>query len=355
MYRVTVAAIALLLFAAAAGAQTVTVTKDAPIYGQPSPPADVSPLRVAAVGTILELVGQDGEWIQVTFRDPQLGESVGWVKSEFVTIQSHDLEPMDLSITPLRPPPSQTPSETGLSKPPTTRPSTRRERVWIDVNFGVASSGADLRAFTYTGVVYGEPYSFAAAYPRPSLGAEFDFGGGFMFTPVIGLGLSFTGTAQKDIVGLGATIPDPYYYDNEVTAAGSTTDRLVRSEGGVNIQAMIVALHRQKVSIRVFGGPTYFRYSGDMVRDIEFSQSASYYYPANEVEITGYESVTTEGTGWGFHVGGDVSYFFARIVGVGAFGRYSYGKVTAFEPMSESDQEMVVGGFQLGGGLRLRF
>ena len=114
-------------------------------------------------------------------------------------------------------------------------------------------------------------------------------------------------------------------------------------------------LHGKKVRVRVFAGPTYFRYSADMVSDINITQSASPYYPANDVEITGYDSVTTEGTGWGFHVGGDVSYFFSRVVGVGGFGRYSYGKVTVSEPMSEIDQEIVVGGFQLGGGLRLRF
>ncbi len=72
------------------------------------------------------------------------------------------------------------------------------------------------------------------------------------------------------------------------------------------------------------------------------------------MEITGYDSVKTEGTGWGFNVGGDASYFL-RVVGVGGFARYGSGKVTIAEPMSETEQDVTVGGFQTGGGLRLRF
>jgi hypothetical protein len=349
MRHITGAIIVVLLFAVAGFAQTATVIKNAPIYVKPDPPATLLPLRMAAVGTVLRVVGQEGEWIQVQFQDPQWGERTGWVSSELVRVNRPELQPMDLSVRPQQPPSSQPPQ---MAATPATR---RFERGWIDVNFGLAISGADMAAFAYTGVLYDEPFALAAAYPKPSLGAEFDFGGGFMFTPVVGLGVSFTGTAHDDIVGLGATIPDPFFYDNATTASGSTSDELQRTEGGVHIQAMVVPLHRRNLRVRVFGGPTYFRYYADMVQDIQYTQSASPYRRANSVEITGYEAVRTEGTGWGVHVGGDVSYFLSRIVGVGGFGRFSYGKVTVPEPMSEARQDIVVGGFQVGGGLRLRF
>ena len=51
-----------------------------------------------------------------------------------------------------------------------------------------------------------------------------------------------------------------------------------------------------------------------------------------------------------------MTVFFTRVVGLGAFARYSRGTVSLDpEPMSEVAQDVRVGGFQTGGGLRLRF
>ena len=228
-------------------------------------------------------------------------------------------------------------------------------RGWVDVNFGVAVSAAGTESFVFTDRIFSEARAFAVAYGKPPTGAEFDFGGGWMFMPKFGIGLSFTGTAHRDIAGLGVTVPHPFFFSSSTTASGSTREKLQRAEGGANIQIMIVPLHTQRSRVRLFAGPTFFRYQADMVSDIAYSQSATIFNRTNLVTITNYDTVKTEGTGWGFHVGGDVSYFFSRVVGVGGFARYGGGKVTIDEPMSETLQKVTVGGFQTGGGLRLRF
>jgi hypothetical protein len=76
--------------------QFATVTTNAPIYAaaQETP----TPLRVAAVGTRLLVLSTDGDWIQVEYNDPQLGRRVGWVLGHYVSLTSHDLRPMDLSV-----------------------------------------------------------------------------------------------------------------------------------------------------------------------------------------------------------------------------------------------------------------
>jgi hypothetical protein len=79
----------------------------------------MSPVRVAAVGTVLKVVGQEGEWFQVQFEDPQSGLRTGWVRSEFVTVRRPELEPMDLSI---KPPP--TPTAAPRPAEPTQAPAT---------------------------------------------------------------------------------------------------------------------------------------------------------------------------------------------------------------------------------------
>ena len=180
------------------------------------------------------------------------------------------------------------------------------QKWWIDVNFGAATSAADDEAYVYTGTLFQEPYSLAAAYPKPSTGASFDVGVGRMITPRIGFGLSLSGTAHEDSVGLGATIPHPFFFNEEVVASAVTDEKLPRVEGGFNIQLMVNAVQTSSARVRLYAGPTFFSFEADMVRDLDFDQFATALSRSNEVDITGFEAVKTEGTGVGFHVGADL-------------------------------------------------
>jgi Bacterial SH3 domain len=209
------------------------------------------------------------------------------------------------------------------------------KRTWLDVNFGTAMSAAKDSVFTFSGFLNDK----AAAYGKPPRGAEFDFGGGFMFTPAVGIGLSIFGTARKDVVGLaGAGI-------GTVGIVSATSAELVRGEGAWNFQAMLVPVNAERIRARVFGGPSFFAYQADMVRDFNLGRS----------QITGVDAVKIQGTGLGFHIGGDVTFFFNNIVGLGGFARYSRATATIDEPMSEVKQTITLGGFDTGGGLRFRF
>ena len=263
---------------------------------------------------------------------------------------------MDLSIRPDEPPATRSqPREVPLSRASSTSNLRRTRGGWLDVSFGYAKSAADLTTFAYLGQLYSEPFALAAAYPAPGRGAEFDVGAGYMFTPVFGVSVGFTGAAHKDIAGLGATVPHPYYYNAATTASGATEERLSRTEGGIDLQAMIRDCPDPELSRPTVRRAQYLRYRADMVQDIEVSQSATVWSRTNSVAIGGYTAVIAEGTGWGGHAGADATYFFSRVVGIGAVARYAYGKVTTLEPLSETNQEIVVGGLRVGGGLRLRF
>lgn len=209
------------------------------------------------------------------------------------------------------------------------------KNVWLDVNVGMAMSAADASLFSFSSRLLDS----SAFYAKPPRGAELDFGGGFMFTPVAGLGLSFSGAAHRDIVGLGAG------FGGLVLASG-VTDELVRTEGAVNFQGMfIVPVNPQRFRTRVFGGPSIIRYRANMVSDFGFVRS----------QVTTFRAVETGGTGLGFHVGGDVTFFLTRVLGIGGFARYSRATATIDEPLSEKPQNITLGGFQTGGGLRFRF
>jgi hypothetical protein len=225
---------------------------------------------------------------------------------------------------------------------------------WVDVNFGVAAAAQ--RTFTASTVITidDEPADFGASYRLPS-GASFDAGGGMMITPQFGLGISVSGTAHEDTADLNIRIPHPLFFNSFASDESPTEDALVRAEGGVHLQLMVVAYDRRNLRIRVFGGPSHFRVQQELVRDIRYNQTFGLFTTTNSVRISTFDSREEEGSAWGVHIGGDVSWFFHRVVGIGGFARFSRATVELEDPLDDSTIRLKAGGAQAGAGLRLRF
>lgn len=231
--------------------------------------------------------------------------------------------------------------------------SAQHEKGWVDVNFGIASAAEDSYATILDRPLFGETASFAAAYAFPR-GASFDFGGGYMITPVVGVGVSIQGTAHLEVPGLSIRIPHPNFFSAHASDATTGDIALTRAEGSINIQAMIVATPGAgRLRVRFFGGPTYFRVTQETIGDIRYNHVWQVFGRGNAVDITNYEFSEVEGTGWGFHGGADVGVFFSRVVGIGGFARFSRGTVELADFSGLYD--VTAGGFQTGGGLRLKF
>src|SRR5690606_39268361 len=71
------------------------------------------------------------------------------------------------------------------------------QKGWIDVNFGAAAAAERSYGVAMEDIRFFETARFEAAYEW-TRGANFDFGGGYMFTPLVGAGLSFSGTAHRN-------------------------------------------------------------------------------------------------------------------------------------------------------------
>ena len=84
-----------LIVATSAFAQDAVVTTEAPIYVRPD---SAKPIRTAAVGTVLRIVSEDRDWVQVQFNDPQWGLRTGWVRATLLDMPRSETTPMDLSI-----------------------------------------------------------------------------------------------------------------------------------------------------------------------------------------------------------------------------------------------------------------
>ena len=73
----------------------VVVNENAPVFVQPD--AALQPLRVAKVGSALNVAGDvNSNWYRVEFQDPQFGRRVGYVEKRFVTAIGP--ESVDLSV-----------------------------------------------------------------------------------------------------------------------------------------------------------------------------------------------------------------------------------------------------------------
>jgi len=94
----------LVLVPLTAGAQigdTAVAAVNTPVFVAPD--SSRTPLRVAAQGTTFEVMGEEGAWTKVRFRDPQWGPRVGYVATKDLQLRRPALEPMDLSVTPAVP------------------------------------------------------------------------------------------------------------------------------------------------------------------------------------------------------------------------------------------------------------
>jgi hypothetical protein len=236
---------------------------------------------------------------------------------------------------------------------------TWQERGWVDVNFGIATSAEGQVTSTFISAPDrgGERQTYNTLYAAPPRGASFDFGGGVMFTNVLGAGVTFTGTAHESTSQVDIRIPHPIY-NNAFATDRDAGPGVSRTEGGVNLSLVArLPIQNDRLRVRVFGGPTYFRLKTDAISDIRYLQNYGLFSLVNIVDIAAVDLVEVEATAWGFHAGGDVSYFFTRNVGIGGFVRVSRGSADIDDTRVVGDAPVGVtlGGAQAGGGLRLRF
>jgi outer membrane protein with beta-barrel domain len=237
-------------------------------------------------------------------------------------------------------------------------PVAAQSKGWIDVNFGAAASAQkSVTAEANFDDGSGELATSRVNYSSPT-GASFDFGGGYMFSRVLGVGVQFTGTAHRDNADLFVRIPHPRFFNAHATDSDVTDQQLDRVEGGVNLSLVAaIPTKNTNLTVRFYGGPTYFRLKADAINGIQYSQQFGLFTTTNVVDIQTWSAEEVEETAWGYHAGADLGFFFSNHFGIGGFARVSRGTVT-FSPSEfdvDEDLDVKVGGFQAGGGLRIRF
>ena len=349
-----------LAYASGAAAQTTTrdravVVENAPIMLLPD--AARQPLRVAAIGTILGAFEEKGDWIRVEFRDPEFGVRQGWVETRLVRIERSNLQPRDLSVLPPddrplappeRVPPVQAaPRVTDFGDPP--------NRGFIDVNYMSLHPLQKEQVFTFTRSLFRETLTASARYPKLGSIQGFDVGANLLFGRNVGVGVQWLRAEWSGPVGLLITVPHPTLLQRPATDVDVSDGSVLRNENMIDFY-VLHSTNRPDWRVAVFGGPTYFRMTYDMVNLINYIQNASPITGTNVVNITTEQYGQLKGRTLGFNAGIDGTWFFSRYVGLGAGLRFNYGTMQVDqEPLSGAPADLRVGATKVVGGARFRF
>lgn len=91
----------------AEGARVVVSANDAPVFLLPD--SQRTPLRLAKTGSVVNVIGEEGEWYQIEFQDPQFGRRVGYIERRHVRVQmaTPAQQAVDLTIAESKPTPTR--------------------------------------------------------------------------------------------------------------------------------------------------------------------------------------------------------------------------------------------------------
>ena len=240
-----------------------------------------------------------------------------------------------------------------LSAVPAFAQTSASHGVWVDVSFVAFFPRQQNQIYTRELPRFGEVESARATYPEMS-GAGVRIGGGIALHRRFGVGVFVTPIRSEYTVGLEVRLPSPIFF-NAFGADEGETATLTRQDLSVDMSVTYDLLTRGAWQLRVFGGPTYFRVSQEMVTDIAYSQTFTVLTPTNIVDITGYSEATRSASGFGAHGGADLSYAFSRMFGVHGTVSFNAGRATIDEPLSSEAVTLKLGGVSAGAGIRVRF
>jgi len=178
-------------------------------------------------------------------------------------------------------------------------------------------------------------------------GLAFDVSGAYLVTKSLAIGVGLTLFSTSTTTTIDAQVPHPFFFNQPRSVTGEFDGD--RKETAVHVQVKWLVPVSNKMLVTIFGGPSFFKVEQDIVNDFEYSES----YPFDTATFTRAVAAKQSESAIGVNVGGDVAYYFSPNVGVGGMAQYSGATVEMTLPSGTGDVK--AGGFQVGGGIRLRF
>lgn len=238
----------------------------------------------------------------------------------------------------------------GAANPAHAQPEADLPRVQLHVGAGIDAAASDFgNGFLFDHALFGPEMGRVQSEYEPAAGAGFEFGGHGRVWRNLALGATLAGGVSETDAAVSGELPHPFHFDRPRSIDGTVTG-LEWVNSALHVQVLLMIPVSPSFTVTVFGGPSWFDVSQDLVTEIRFDQS----YPYDAATWAGADRSEAAAQAWGAHAGVDAAYYFTRRVGVGGAFRFSRGEVQLAAPRSD-DSDVIVGGAQASGGLRLRF
>ncbi len=210
----------------------------------------------------------------------------------------------------------------------------------LSVNGGVQTgSGTFDTASTYD--LYDETGTLSSSQKIGTSGF-FDVSAGYKVWRNLVLAVGYSRAASSADVTVNATVPDPLVFD-QLRSVSATLPGAKHTENAIHISGIWMVPVTDKVELGITAGPTVFMLKQDVPDSLTVSE------PGPTVQSVASSQVSK--TTGGFHAGLDVTYLLTPKLGAGLLARYTWGSAK----VGSTTDSLTLGGFQLGGGLRVRF
>jgi len=212
-------------------------------------------------------------------------------------------------------------------------------RGYLDVNYVGVKSHQDERIDVLTPQRIVEIGLRAVSYPELETARAAQLNMGARLVGHFGVGVRFASIKHQSTTQF--TVDKP--------ALAIVNSTLERRHWTIDLSAVYFVPASEAWTVRIFGGPSFYK----------INEENDFIGPHLEFE-DGFWDVRVlpiEESAVGFHLGGDVAYFFTRHVGIGgaiSIGHGGVEVVNQFQPPIQK-VELDAGHVLFGGGLRLRF
>ena len=218
-------------------------------------------------------------------------------------------------------------------------------RGFLSVNGGILSgSNAARQSRTFDNALFGSERGRVEGTFPDGGGTVFDVTGGVKLWRGLAIGAGVSRYSRTEDVSVTARLPHPFFFGRPRTVSG-TLRAQERNETAIHLQAMWVAPLGRRVEIAVFGGPSIFNVSQDLLTRVRFDQQ----YPYDSATLTDIRDKSATAFAAGFHVGTDAGVYFTRWIGLGGTVRFT--RATA----RLDGVKVEAGGLLTSAGLRVRF
>jgi len=238
----------------------------------------------------------------------------------------------------------------GASQPAQAQGTPWEDRAFVNLSFGVdtgTTSISENRSF----IVYGETGTLQADADYGSF-SIFDIAVGARLFKNVGVAIAYHTGGTKGDGTISGTVPHPVFFDRPREFSDSFNDAS-RDEHATHLQIGWMAPLSDKFDVFIYGGPSFYNVSQEMVTDLGFIENGPPY-----TSITLQPNIQRLKTNTvGYNLGADATYFlYTRDrfrLGLGGFLRFT-GATAEFD-VNGNTIETDAGGVQFAVGARLRF